>query len=735
MADKVFCTKTNQNISLVSEIANSGEGKVWRTDRNGYLAKIYHDPTPERIQKLEVMIAHPPTDHQASKGHVSYAWATSILKNMQGESIGFLMPEIKQGRELLEVYNPKLRKQKGLEVDWRFLHATAFNIALFIRDIHQAGYVIGDIKPQNILVNPSALPSIIDTDSFQVRNPKTGKIYRCLVGSEGFTPPELLSQDLALTDQTEVQDRFRLGVIIHLLLFGNEPFQGKWIGAGDSPAPDELLKRGWWAYGQNSLIEPSRFTIPLEVVHPEIKRLFLKCFNDGHKTPSMRPSADEWRRGLEAAVQELTVCGKVDTHFLHRGNTCYWCQRKIDLGLDIFGFQRKTPISTNTKVNVVSNQNDIFSVDDILELVKQEGRQITVIGMIDNTPRVNGILYVNFQTTSFYCVMFASAFKKHENTSIINTLQNSQGKYVQFSGLLSTHQKVNSKRPQIILNEPSQIVFLSEVEAINMLKTQQYPQSQNTKSQQVRVPPRRRKVVQQNSISSPNTINHSPQVLPFNPILFTPKTVFSDRSFFDNLSFLIGLVIYSVAIRVLVMILIMMIGPFASLFMGPLAILLFFLAPFIVPFIAIYYLIIEPLAFFVAGFKFLHNDYEYCMNIYKDKLIYKNRFDIVWVCGNEWILNCSGASRCYKSEYQDSILIFDKIIKNNSFNINAYYNRGISYLAIGDYQNSISDFNQLIKLNDKFADAYYGLGYAYSALGNQQESDNNYRIAKSLGRT
>ena len=123
------------------------------------------------------------------------------------------------------------------------------------------------------------------------------------------------------------------------------------------------------------------------------------------------------------------------------------------------------------------------------------------------------------------------------------------------------------------------------------------------------------------------------------------------------------------------------------------------------------------------------------MNIYKDKLIYKNRFDIVWVCGNEWILNCSGASRCYKSEYQDSILIFDKIIKNNSFNINAYYNRGISYLAIGDYQNSISDFNQLIKLNDKFADAYYGLGYAYSALGNQQESDNNYRIAKSLGRT
>ncbi|MHC5718710.1 MAG: serine/threonine protein kinase [Nostoc sp.] len=43
-----------------------------------------------------------------------------------------------------------------------------------------------DIKPQNILVNDRALPSIIDTDSFQVRNPVNGNIYRCPVGSPDY---------------------------------------------------------------------------------------------------------------------------------------------------------------------------------------------------------------------------------------------------------------------------------------------------------------------------------------------------------------------------------------------------------------------------------------------------------------------------------------------------------------------------------------------------------------------
>ena len=152
----------------------------------------------------------------------------TVLKNDQGYFVGFLMPEIKDGKELLDVYNPRRRQALKLQIDWRFLHTTALNIVSIIEALHAAGYVLGDIKQQNILVNNRALPSIIDTDSFQVKNPKNGKVYRCLVGSPGYTPPELMGKDFASIEQTEVHDRFRLGIIIYQLLFGgNNHFQRK----------------------------------------------------------------------------------------------------------------------------------------------------------------------------------------------------------------------------------------------------------------------------------------------------------------------------------------------------------------------------------------------------------------------------------------------------------------------------------------------------------------------------
>ncbi|MEA5619427.1 TonB family protein [Cronbergia sp. UHCC 0137] len=357
------CAITGKSITLLGEeIANSGEAKVWRTNQNGYLAKIYHSPTPERVQKLAVMIAHPPTEPNSHLNHISFAWPKSALKNAQGDCVGFLMPEIKDGKELLDVYNPRRRKALKLEIDWRFLHTTAMNIVSIIEALHAAGYVLGDIKPQNILVNNRALPSIIDTDSFQVINPKNGKIYHCLVGSEGYTPPELIGKDFDSIEQTEVHDRFRLGVIIYQLLFGgNSPFQGKWTGAGETPEPNEIIRRGLWLYSPNSLIEPVPRTIPMIIVHPEIRECFLKCFNDGHKNPNFRPTARDWLKALRTGNDNLTICDRIDSHYYSRTfGSCYWCDRSTNLGVDIFpGVVKAKPsvvVEVTSQSQVVSNK-------------------------------------------------------------------------------------------------------------------------------------------------------------------------------------------------------------------------------------------------------------------------------------------------------------------------------------------------------------------------------------------
>ncbi|MBE9140801.1 hypothetical protein IQ254_26985, partial [Nodosilinea sp. LEGE 07088] len=276
-------------------------------------------------------------DPNAAINHPSFAWPQALLQDALGQSVGFLMPEIAHSVGLFDVYNPQRRRTVLPGFTWLYLHVTAMNIASTIQAIHARGYVLGDIKPQNILVNNQALPSVIDTDSFQVRDPSTGQVFRCPVGSEGFTPPELLGQNLAQIDQTEGHDRFRLGVIIHLLLFSDQPFKGVWTGWGDSPDPNMLLSQGHWPYGATTLIQAGPLTIPLETVHPELQQCFLRCFNEGHRDASLRPSPAEWLRALKLGVADLKACRRVNGHHYSQSyGRCYWCDRKQTLGIDVF---------------------------------------------------------------------------------------------------------------------------------------------------------------------------------------------------------------------------------------------------------------------------------------------------------------------------------------------------------------------------------------------------------------
>jgi len=461
------CVSTGQSISLDEKIASSGEGEVWRTNQDGSLAKIYHSPTPERVEKLKVMVAQPPKEPNSQLNHISFAWPKSLLKNHCGNCVGFLMPAIIGSVDFLHVYNFALRKKKGLEVNWYFLHATALNVASVIQAIHAEGYVLGDIKPQNLLVNNRALVSVIDTDSFQVRHPSNDKVYRCLVGSEGFTPVELLSKDLSTVEQTEVHDRFRLAVIIHLLLFGDHPFKGQWIGDGDSLDPTELLRRGFWSYAPNSLIQPGPLTIPLEIVHPEIQQCFLRCFNDGHAKPNLRPTAEEWVKALKVAIADLTACSHIKNHYYSKTyGKCYWCERTNNLGVDIFPDVART--RAQSPATTPPPQPKVFAASDVTELLKQKGQEITVEGKVVSTAehgsQNKNKFILNFDAPSataggfgVFRIVITSPNVQSLSEFFgvkIKSLKDLIGQNIRINGNIELHKTKKYLYPQIVLEDP-----------------------------------------------------------------------------------------------------------------------------------------------------------------------------------------------------------------------------------------------------------------------------------------
>jgi DNA-binding helix-hairpin-helix protein with protein kinase domain len=344
---------TGNTVRLVKEIASSGEGKIYTTTEPGLIAKIYHKVTPDKVNKLQIMVGNPPSDPTIASGHISIAWPKCLIKNssnLHQGYVGFLMPEICDAKTLINVYNPKLRAKNAPGVDWYYLHSIAQNIAYIVQVVHAKGYVIGDIKPENLLVNSRGCVSIIDTDSFQIVDPRSRKIYRCPVGSPEYTPHEMFHVDFTKRDRSELQDRFGLAIIIWLLLFGQHPFTGKWIGSGDPLNIDELIRQGYWQHAPNSKIRISPHSIPLNIVDSNIQDRFHECFVDGHKNPYLRPSAADWVKTLESAIKNLQTCSVEASHrYVSTYGRCYWCERKSKLGRDLFPFiQPKNPKTPST---------------------------------------------------------------------------------------------------------------------------------------------------------------------------------------------------------------------------------------------------------------------------------------------------------------------------------------------------------------------------------------------------
>jgi|GEM_PF-479849 len=319
-------------------IGSGGEARILAiTALPGLAAKLYHQTDSAQSHKLEAMLANPPVDPMEGQAHVSIAWPIDRLTTPPPDArfVGFLMPRVSNAYPLFQYYNPASRRQIAPLFSYRYLLRAARNLAAAVRAIHDCGYVIGDLNESNILVTSGALVTLVDTDSFQVPDPSTGRVYRCTVGKAEFTPAELAGRSFSEIDRTVSHDLFGLGVLLfQTLLEGTHPFGGQYTGAGDPPTYDKRISEGYFPYGLRSgPIRPGKAAPPFNLLPPNLRSLFLRCFEDGHQNAAIRPTAATWLKALQECEEQLVICSRNGQH--QYGNhlvECPWCERTRILG-------------------------------------------------------------------------------------------------------------------------------------------------------------------------------------------------------------------------------------------------------------------------------------------------------------------------------------------------------------------------------------------------------------------
>ena len=353
---KLICYKTRKIVTIKGELNPGGaEGAVWYTNQSGKLAKIckgtllYKELYPkldqqsktgqnlkdkeqdlnDKIEKLKMMVDYLPTAPYQSKSHISFIWPESLLK-YKDEIVGFLMPEIKDAKEIFNAYNQKQRDELFPHFSYYHLHKIAFNLAKIFQEVHKHKIVIGDVKQRNFLVNNNAEVTLIDIDSIQIYDRK-GKCYRCTVGTPEYDPPELRNYK---EERKPEHDLYGLGMLIYQLLMGGRP-----------PFPEQN-GRQFYAY------EHPPKALPFETLHPKVRKLMKRFLDYGYKNPQERPSAEHWVLALQEAEQSLKRCSNNERHYYQQHlQKCIWCERAWELKKDTFrrrsGYKDYNPTKTS----------------------------------------------------------------------------------------------------------------------------------------------------------------------------------------------------------------------------------------------------------------------------------------------------------------------------------------------------------------------------------------------------
>ena len=220
----------NQEIRLGKSLGKGGEGEVFSLTQNA-VAKIYFDKacTIRQKKKIELLVSLNIRDPEI-------AAPTAVITDRRGNFCGYVMPKVK-GTSIEKLMASPIPAERWIGWNRRNIVEACYRIVSILNKVYtiQNHYIlIGDLNLGNFMSSSPGQVTLVDFDSVQIDD------FPCPVGTEKFTPPEILKKEknrrsLLLEQGNE---DFSIAVLLFHILCGIHPFSRR---GGDTPK-ENILK-------------------------------------------------------------------------------------------------------------------------------------------------------------------------------------------------------------------------------------------------------------------------------------------------------------------------------------------------------------------------------------------------------------------------------------------------------------------------------------------------------------
>jgi Protein kinase domain len=291
---------------------------------------IKEDKRKKKEAQIRYMVNNCPVLKAPQTIKNSFIWPEEIILE-NGNFCGYIMP--KANGILLESlcefklgFYPQPRHTEKLGKEWSYLDRKNKNslqhrlrlcstIAKTLVEVHKSDiYVVGDMKPINIIIQSFESISFIDVDSFQIKE-GDNVIFESM-NTDEYTPPN----DSGKVKSKE-WDYFGVAIIFYQILCGLYPFGSvKCLppyNNNDINSNSDFLKEGIFPFGKKSVfcVDEKQWHIRFKELTTEVQELFIRCFDDGLNNPQKRPTADEWINSLTPLPEILNFKSSRDIVF------------------------------------------------------------------------------------------------------------------------------------------------------------------------------------------------------------------------------------------------------------------------------------------------------------------------------------------------------------------------------------------------------------------------------------